>query len=76
MHEQHQVSQMCIYPSKAPALTQDELFREIFSNNLNEGSSLKTNRTVPPSVMLLTFQWETKQAPGLSARRACMRTIS
>lgn len=39
MCEENWVPQLCIFSSKTPALTQDKLFQEIVSNNLNDGSS-------------------------------------
>lgn len=64
---------MCTFPRTTPVLTQDRLFREISSNNLSGGSSLKSKLRSPTPP---TFQWETSHAPGLPARRACIRAIS
>lgn len=54
--------QHVFFPNKTPALTQNELLGEIFSSNLNAGSSLTTNCTELSSAMLPAFRWETHDA--------------
>lgn len=64
---------MCIFPSKMPALTQDKLFQEISSINLNDGSSENKLHILHDAP---NFSVGNKSCSSSVCNRACTRTIS